>query len=97
LVERGWDVGERGRKMMLIARVGCVAAIVGSLSLGVTAPALADGDNLGQKVYMCAHMMLPYDLNPGGSITMIMPDGTAMYFPTFGDMVRYMQSNAMCS
>jgi hypothetical protein len=59
--------------------------------------ALADTDNFGQKVYGCAHMMLPYDLNRGGSITMTMPDGTVMYFRTFGGMVTYMQSNAMCS
>ncbi len=38
----------------------------------------------------------PYDLSPNGSITMTMPDGTLMYFPTFGAMVTYMQSQPMC-
>ena len=82
--------------MLRIARLGVVAAIVG-LGVGVTGPALADTGNFGQKVYMCAHMMLPYDLSPGGSITMTMPDGTSMYFRTFGAMVTYMQSQPMCS
>ena len=46
---------------------------------------------------MCAPMMLPYDLGPDGSITMTMPDGTSMNFPTFGAMVTFMRSNPMCS
>ena len=46
---------------------------------------------------MCAHMMLPYDLNADGSITMTMPDGAVMYFPTFGAMVAFMRSSPMCS
>jgi hypothetical protein len=83
--------------MTSTARLGCAAATLGSLSLGLTAPALADTDSFGQKVYMCAQMMLPYDLDPGGSITMTMPVGTVMYFRTFGGMVTYMQSNPMCS
>jgi hypothetical protein len=46
---------------------------------------------------MCAHMMLPYDLNSDGSISMTMPDGTSMSFRTFGAMVTYMRSHQMCS
>ncbi len=83
--------------MSWIARLGGVAAIVGSLGLGVAGPALAGTSNFGQKVYMCANMMLPYDLSSDGSITMTMPHGTSMYFPTFGAMVTYMQSQPMCS
>lgn len=82
--------------MLWIARLGVVAATVG-LGVGVTGPALADAGSFGQKVYMCAHMMLPYDLSPGGSITMTMPDGASMYFRTFGAMVTYMQLQPMCS
>ncbi len=83
--------------MSWIARLGGVVAIVASLGLSVTGPALASTGNFGQKVYMCANMMLPYDLSSDGSITMTMPDGTSMYFPTFGAMVTYMQSQPMCS
>jgi hypothetical protein len=83
--------------MSWIARLGGVVLIVGSLGLGVAGPALAGTGNFGQKVYMCAHMMLPYDLGSHGSITMTLPDGTSMYFPTFGAMVSYMQSQPMCS
>jgi hypothetical protein len=61
-------------------------------------PVGAGTSNFGQKVYMCANMMLPYDLNPDGSITMTMPGATSpMYFRTFGAMVTYMQSQPMCS
>ena len=88
---------EGGTEMSWIARLGGVAVIVGSLGLGVAGPALAGTSNFGQKVYVCAHMMLPYDLSPNGSITMTMPDGTLMYFPTFGAMVTNMQSQPMCS
>ena len=83
--------------MKWIDRLSCVAAMLCTLSLGVAAPALAHTDNFGQNVCMCARMMLPYDLNPDGSISMTMPDGTTMYFRTFGCMVTYMQSNSMCS
>ena len=83
--------------MSWIARLSVVAAIVASLALGATVPALASTSNFGQKVYMCASMMLPYDLSSDGSITMTMPDGTVMYFRTFGAMVTYMQSQPMCS
>ena len=83
--------------MPWIARLGVVAAIVGGLGLGVTEPALASTGNFGQKVYMCASMMLPYDLSSDGSITIAMPDGTVMYFRTLGAMVTYMQSQPMCS
>lgn len=83
--------------MSWIARLGVIAAIVGSVGLGVSVPALAGTGNFGQKVYMCADMMLPYDLSPGGSITMTMPDGSVMSFRTFGAMVTHMQSQPMCS
>ena len=83
--------------MPWIARLGGIAAIVGSLGLGVTGPALAGTTNFGQRVYMCANVMLPYDLNSDGSITMTMPDGPVMYFRTFGAMVTFMQSQPMCS
>jgi hypothetical protein len=83
--------------MPKIARFGTVVAAVGILGFGVTGPALADTSNFGQKVYMCASMMLPYDLHSDGSITMTMPDGTSMNFRTFGAMVTYMQSQPMCS
>ncbi len=86
-----------GRFRTVAARVGIVAAVVGALGLSVTGPALASTGNFGQNVYMCASMMLPYDLNPGGSITMTMPDGTVMHFRTFGAMVTYMRSQPMCS
>ena len=83
--------------MSWIVRSGAVAAIVGIAGLGLSSPALADTGNFGQQVVMCAHMMLPYDLNADGSITMTMPDGRSMYFPTFGAMVTFMRSNPMCS
>lgn len=86
-----------GRFATVAARSGAVAAAVGALALGATAPALAGTNNFGQQVYHCAHMMLPYDLNSDGSITMTMPDGTVMYFRTFGAMVTYMRSQPMCS
>ena len=83
--------------MPKIARFSTVVAVVGIVGFGVTGPALADTSNFGQKVYMCASMMLPYDLNSDGSITMTMPDRTSMNFRTFGAMVTYMQSQPMCS
>lgn len=83
--------------MSWIVRSGVVAAIVGIAGLGVTGPAIASTSNFGKQVYMCANMMLPYDLNPDGSITMTMPGGTLMSFRTFGAMVTYMQSQPMCS
>ena len=83
--------------MSWIARLAAVAAIVGLAGLAMAGPAVADTGNLGQQVVMCAHMMLPYDLNADGSITMTMPDGRSMYFPTFGAMVTFMRSNPMCS
>jgi hypothetical protein len=88
---------ERKVEMPKIARFATVAASVGILGFGVTGPALADTGNFGQKVYMCASMMLPYDLNSDGSLTMTMPGGATMYFRTFGAMVRYMQSQPTCS
>lgn len=84
--------------MSMIARFGAVAAVAGIAALGATGPALADTSNFGQKVYTCAHMMLPYDLSSDGSITMTMPGATSpMYFRTFGAMVTYMNSQPMCS
>ena len=84
--------------MSKIARFATVVAVVGTLGLGVTGGALADTGNFGQEVYMCANMMLPYDLSSNGSITMTMPGATSpMYFRTFGAMVTYMQSQPMCS
>jgi hypothetical protein len=83
--------------MSWIARLGAVAAIVGIVGLAVTGPALADTGNFGQQVRMCAHMMLPYNLNSDGSISMTMPDATSMSFRTFGAMVAYMRSHQMCS
>ncbi len=82
--------------MRKIARLGIVVAAAGALGLGVSAPALAGTDNFGQMVYVCAGKMLPYDIASDGSILMTMPDGTVMYFRTFGGMVTYMQ-NQMCS
>jgi hypothetical protein len=83
--------------MSWITRTGAVAAIVAIAGLAMTGPAMADTGNFGQQVVMCAHMMLPYDLNADGSITMTMPDGAVMYFPTFGAMVAFMRSSPMCS
>lgn len=84
--------------MSRIARSGAVLAIAAVIGWGVTQPAVAGTTNSGQKVYMCAHMMLPYDLSADGSISMTMPGATTpMYFRTFGDMVTYMQSQPMCS
>ncbi len=84
--------------MSKAARFGTVAALVGILGFGAAGPALADTGNFGQNVYKCAYMMLPYDLSSDGSITMTMPGAASpMYFRTFGDMVRYMQSQPMCS
>ncbi len=83
--------------MPWIARLGVIAAIAGSVGWGVTAPASAATGTFGQQVYQCANLMLPYDISSGGSITMTMPDGTVMKFPTFGAMVTYMQSQPMCS
>jgi hypothetical protein len=65
--------------------------------LGVAGPALAGTSNFGQQVYMCANMMLPYDLSSDGGIAMTMPDGTSMYFRTFGAMVTCTQSQPMCA
>ena len=84
-------------EMSKFAWFATVVAAAGALSVGTAGPALADTGNFGQKVYMCASMMLPYDLNSDGSITMTMPDGTSMYFRTFGAMVTYMRSHQMCS
>ena len=83
--------------MSRIARLGAVAAIVGIAGLAATGPALADTGNFGQQVRMCAHMMLPYNLNSDGSISMTIPDGTSMSFRTFGAMLAYMRSHQMCS
>lgn len=83
--------------MSNLARFATVVAVVGAVGVGGAAPALADTSNFGQQVRMCAHMMLPNALNPGGSITMTMPDGTSMTFPTFGAMVTFMRSHPMCS
>jgi hypothetical protein len=80
------------------AMFGAIVAVVGTAGLGAAGPALAGTSNFGQNVYMCASMMLPYDLNSNGSITMTMPGATSpMYFRTFGDMVTYMRSQPMCS
>ena len=83
--------------MSWIARLGAIVAVAGILGLGVTGAAVAGTSNFGQNVYMCANMMLPYDLNADGSITMTMPDGTTMHFSSFGAMVTYMRSQPMCS
>ncbi|HXZ78141.1 MAG TPA: hypothetical protein VEH31_45705 [Streptosporangiaceae bacterium] len=83
--------------MSWIARVGAVVVAVGMLGAGVAWPALADTGDFGQQVRTCASMMLPDDLTSDGSITMTMPDGTLMKFPTFGAMVTYMRSHQMCS
>jgi hypothetical protein len=83
--------------MSKLARFGTVAAVVGALGVGAAGPALADTGDFGQQVRMCASMMLPYDLNADGSITMSMPDGTVMFFRTFGAMATYMRSHPMCS
>ena len=86
-----------GRFRTLAAHLGIIAAVVGTLGLGAAGPALASTSNFGQNVYHCANMMLPYDLNPDGSITMTMPDGTTMHFSSFGAMVSHMRSQPMCS
>ena len=83
-------------EMSKLVRFGTVA-IARILGVVVAGPALADSGNFGQQVHTCASMMLPYDLNSDGSITMTMPDGTSMYFRTFGAMVTYMRSQPMCS
>lgn len=83
--------------MSWIARLATVAAIAGSLGWSATVPALAGTSNFGQNVYMCASMMLPYDVGSDGSITMTMPDGTVMHFSSFGAMVVSMRSQPMCS
>ena len=81
-----------------IIRLGAVAAVIGILGLAGAGPALAGTGNFGQNVYMCASMMLPYDLGSDGSITMTMPGATTpMYFRTFGAMVTYMKAQPMCS
>ena len=83
--------------MSWIGRVSTVVVAVGIVGAGVAGPALADTGDFGQQVRTCASMMLPKALNPDGSITMTMPDGTSMDFGTFGAMVTYMQSYQMCS
>lgn len=83
--------------MSWITRTCAVAAAAGIAGLAMTGPAMADADDFGQQVVVCAHMMLPYDLSADGSITMAMPDGTTMYFRTFGAMVTFMRSSPMCS
>ena len=83
--------------MSWVSRSSAVIVIAGILGLGTTGPAFADSASLGRQVVMCAHMMLPYDIGPDGSISMTMADGTPMFFPTFGAMVTYMQSHSMCS
>jgi hypothetical protein len=83
--------------MSWIGRVTTVVVAMGILGAGVAGPALAGTGDVGQQVRTCASMMLPDDLNPDGSITMTMPDGTSMTFATFGAMVTYMQSHPMCS
>jgi hypothetical protein len=67
------------------------------IGLGVAVPAAhASTSNFGQNVYQCANVMLPYYLNNDGSISMTMPDGTPMYFRTFGAMVTFMRAQPMC-
>ena len=83
--------------MSWISRSSAVIVGAAILGLAATGPAFADTASLGRRVVVCAHMMLPYDLGPDGSISMTMPDGTPMSFPTFGMMVTYMQSHPMCS
>lgn len=84
--------------MSWVIRASVVAVIAAIAGLGATGPAVADTSNFGQNVVTCANMMLPYDLNSDGSITMTMPGATSpMYFRTFGAMVTYMQSQPMCS
>lgn len=83
--------------MTRFVRLTSLAAITAVIGLVVAAPAAsASTNNFGQRVYQCASVMLPYYLNPDGSISMTMPDGTAMYFRTFGLMVTYMKSQPMC-
>ncbi|HEX7996430.1 MAG TPA: hypothetical protein VF506_21130 [Streptosporangiaceae bacterium] len=83
--------------MVRIARLGAIFAVAGAIGLGVAAPAAqATPANFGQRVYQCASVMLPYYLNADGSISMTMPDGTPMYFRTFGAMVNYMSAVPMC-
>ena len=83
--------------MRRFARLSSLAVVTAAIGLGVAAPAAnASTSNFGQRVYQCASVMLPYYLNPDGSISMTMPDGTAMYFRTFGAMVTYMKGQPMC-
>lgn len=84
-------------RVRLPTRLGLGAAtvlIVGGLA--TSAPAHASTDNLGQGVYNCAGMMLPYYIDSHGSITMPMPDGTTMHWRNFGAMVTYMRTQQMC-
>ena len=78
-------------------RMGLLAATaVALVGLSVAAPANASTDNFGQAVYDCASVMLPYTISSRGSITMTMPDGSVMYWRTFGDMVSSMRTHDMC-
>lgn len=85
--------------MSWIARSGAVAAVAGILSLGAAGSAAAGTapGGFGQQVSACAAAMLPGDLGPHGSISMTMPSGQTMQFPSFGAMVTYMRSQQMCS
>lgn len=78
-------------------RMGLLTAMaVAVVGLSVAAPANASTDNFGQAVYGCAGVMLPYTISSRGSITMTMPDGSVMYWRTFGDMVNSMRTHDMC-
>ena len=41
-------------------------------------------------------MMLPYDIDSRGAITMTMPDGSTMHWRNFGEMVTQMRADEMC-
>lgn len=85
------------RGVRTAARAGLVAAAALTVvGLGATAPAHADTSNFGQAVRTCAHMMLPQDLGPRGSISMTMPDGSTMAWRNFGQMVTFMRTHEMC-
>ena len=85
------------RRLSGPTRMGLLSAVaVAVVGLSVAAPANANTDNFGRAVYDCAGVMLPYAISSRGSITMTMPDGSVMYWRTFGDMVRSMRTHDMC-
>jgi hypothetical protein len=91
------DMSNNVRGIKLTVRVMSIVIALAVGGMGTAAAAGGNPDNFGHAVYMCADMMLPYDIDSRGAITMIMPDGSTMHWRNFGEMVIHMRTHQMCS